>query len=293
MKSAVNTSLNGICPYFTMFPLEFPYGILKHEAKADDWVIDPFCGRGTTNYASRMLGLPSIGIDSSPVAMATSCAKLANTTPERILQAAKTILDAIALPAEVPQGEFWEWAFHKEVLVLLCRLREGLLTNCESDARKALRGIILGALHGPRGKYKQSYFSNQSQRTYAPKPHYAVNYWKKYNLRPERVDVLAIIEDRAQRYYEADLPAAKGHIVYGDSRSSAMYHTVPKQISWIITSVTAMVLRRACARNLLKFLSSRAFGARYICPTTATSLEKSRVALFSRCQADYPFWRYQ
>ena len=39
--------LNAVCPYFTMFPLEFPLRILA-EAQADHWVLDPFCGRGTT-----------------------------------------------------------------------------------------------------------------------------------------------------------------------------------------------------------------------------------------------------
>lgn len=71
--------LNAICPYFTMFPLEFPLGVLR-DATPGQLVVDPFCGRGTTNYAARTLGLPSIGVDSSPVAVALSQAKLANTS---------------------------------------------------------------------------------------------------------------------------------------------------------------------------------------------------------------------
>ena len=55
--------LNAICPYFTMFPLDFPLGILKVHAKPGARVLDPFCGRGTTNFAARLLGLDTIGID--------------------------------------------------------------------------------------------------------------------------------------------------------------------------------------------------------------------------------------
>src|SRR5579883_944248 len=96
-------ALNGICPYFTMFPLDFPYTILSQHAQLGEWVLDPFCGRGTTNYASRLLGLPSIGIDSNPVAASLSAAKLANTTPAFILQAMQHILDEVPEPANVPE----------------------------------------------------------------------------------------------------------------------------------------------------------------------------------------------
>ena len=48
-----------------MFPLKFPFKHLSRASK-EDWVLDPFCGRGTTNFAARLLGLNSVGIDSSP-----------------------------------------------------------------------------------------------------------------------------------------------------------------------------------------------------------------------------------
>lgn len=221
-----------------MFPLDFPYTILCNHASLNEWIIDPFCGRGTTNYASRILGLPSIGIDSSSVAVALSQAKLANTSPQLIKQAALRILDEVLVPRDVPTGEFWEWAFHKDVLYMLCRLREGLLRNCRSDSRKALRAIIMGALHGPQPKSRPAYFSNQSQRTYAPKPRYAVNFWKSHNLTPPPVHVLSIIEERAQRYYALEVTRAVGKIVYGDSREKSVYSFIAteKKICWVITS---------------------------------------------------------
>src|SRR6266567_1828887 len=124
-------TLNGICPYFTMFPLEFPYSILNNLASPKEWVLDPFCGRGTTNYAARILGLPSIGVDSSRVAAAIAGAKLANTTPYAIIDEACRILDGSAL--DVPVGKFWDLAFHEDVLLKICRLREALLADCGAD----------------------------------------------------------------------------------------------------------------------------------------------------------------
>src|SRR5262245_48639580 len=109
-------ALNGICPYFTMFPLAFPLAVLEQYAGTGDWVLDPFCGRGTTNYAARLVGLPSIGVDSSPVAVALAQAKLANIGPDAIADSAREILDQVAVPNDIPRGEFWEWAFHAETL---------------------------------------------------------------------------------------------------------------------------------------------------------------------------------
>lgn len=56
--------------------------------------------------------------------------------------------------------------------------RAPLLASCSTAPRVALRGIILGALHGPKQKTFPSYFSNQCPRTYAPKPAYAVRFWQ-------------------------------------------------------------------------------------------------------------------
>lgn len=246
--------LNAICPYFTMFPLEFPLGVLG-DARPGQWVMDPFCGRGTTNYAARSLGLPSIGVDSSPVAVALTQAKLANTSPRAIVAAARRILDETPEPHEVPGGEFWQWAFHGDVLRTLCRLREGLLRNCRSDARKALRAVLLGALHGPRRKSRPSHFSNQSQRTYAPKPRYAVGYWKKHGLTPQPVDVLEVVGERAERYFATEKKAATGKAIRGDSRSKSLFWQAvgEREIDWIITSPPYYGLRTYVPDQWLRY----------------------------------------
>ena len=229
--------LNGICPYFTMFPLDFPMGVLCGRAKPGEWVLDPFCGRGTTNLAARLLGLPSVGVDSSPVAAAIAQAKLVNATPEEIVAAAEQILADIPTTG-VPTGEFWAAAFDPTVLLTVCRLREALRHGILLDAQVALRAIILGALHGPQGKIKASYFSNQCQRTYAPKPAYAVRFWTRKGLTPRPVDVLQIVEERARRYYGAPLPRADGQVACGDSRFPLALRNGAgaSGFRWVITS---------------------------------------------------------
>lgn len=221
-----------------MFPLQFPYSILATNADAGDWILDPFCGRGTTNYAGRLLGLPSIGLDSSPVAVAIAQAKLVDASPQSIIRAAGRLLSEIEAPREVPVGEFWSWAFHPSVLRTICRLREGLVRDCRSGGRRALRALLLGALHGPRPKSRPTYFSNQSQRTYAPKPRYAVRYWKERHLFPESVDVMGIIEERAWRYYGEERTSCVGRVMQTDSRNRSVYARLGRanRFDWVITS---------------------------------------------------------
>jgi hypothetical protein len=176
-------------------------------------------------------------VDSSPVAAALSRAKLANADPSHIVRAADDILRQVQ-PKHIPTGEFWDLAYEQAVLRQLCSLRESLLVDCCSDVQKALRAIVMGALHGPRPKGRASYFSNQAPRTYAPKPRYAVGYWKREGLFPETVDVLAIIEERATRYYGEEITRGRGRIAQADSRYLSTYARLLRghQPRWVITS---------------------------------------------------------
>lgn len=231
-----STALNGICPYFTMFPLDFPLNILKRRARTGDVVLDPFCGRGTTNFAARLVGLQSLGVDSSPVAAAITASKLVSTTVDAILDEARRILTERVVH-HIPTSEFWKWAFHPTVLDVLCRFREAFLEDCTTDARIALRGIVLGALHGPKQKTFPSYFSNQCPRTYAPKPAYATRFWQERGLAPEPIDVLAVIQRRAKRYYGMSSDIT-GSVRLADSRQAdALQPEAPgTRFDWVITS---------------------------------------------------------
>ncbi len=228
-------ALNAVCPYYTMYPLEFPLRVLRKHGKRGDWVIDPFCGRGTTNFAARMLEMPSVGVDSSPVAAALAQAKLAYAEPFRVVASARAILKAAKEPTVVPMGAFWKLAYHERTLVQLCLLREAMLGDCSSQTRILLRAIILGALHGPRPKGAPSYFSNQSPRTFAPKPAYAVKFWTRHGMVPTDVDVVAIIKARAERYLAEAPPNVEGMVQLADSRRADTFNGVP-EARFVVTS---------------------------------------------------------
>lgn len=227
-------ALNAVCPYYTMYPLDFPLSVLTRHGRPGEWVLDPFCGRGTTNFAARLLEMPSFGIDSSPVAAALASAKLAYATPGRVVAAARAILSEEFIP-KMPRGEFWKWAYHPDTLIHVCCLRDALLRSCSSPTRVLLRAIVMGALHGPEPKGRPSYFSNQAPRTFAPKPRYSVNFWRAHAMRPKKVDVLDVIFDRAKRFLAARPPDVQGSVVVADSRDERSFAHMESP-SWVITS---------------------------------------------------------
>ena len=230
-------SLNAICPYFTMFPLDFPHKILSRRAKPGDTVLDPFCGRGTTAMAARLCGLDTTGIDSHPVAVAVTQAKLVTATPEDIMGALDSILKSKSVYPP-PDGRFWELAYHRETLSQLVQARHALMSSELTPAQVALRAIILGALHGPLTKSTPSYLSNQCPRTYAPKPRYAIRFWEKRGHLPPKRDLREVVARRAERCYKEALPPAEvSEALLADSREpSAFQRSGSTPYRWIITS---------------------------------------------------------
>ena len=229
--------LNAVCPYFTMFPLRFPLRVLARGRWADDSVLDPFCGRGTTNLAARLFDMPSTGIDSHPVAAAVAEAKLVTTTPQAITGCLDEIL-ATEPAVPTPRGEFWQLAYHKDTLAELARVRSALQREPLAPERVALRAILLGGLHGPLTKSAPSYLSNQCPRTYAPKPRYAVKYWNRHGLRPPRADIRKVVARRAARHYAQQMPAATcSRVLLADSRDPTVFDQIrDHQFGWVITS---------------------------------------------------------
>ncbi len=198
-------ALNAICPYFTMFPLEYPFRVLRSHRSRQPIVLDPFCGRGTTLFAARKLGLPSRGIDTSPVAVAIARAKLCKVDVGQTVRLAERFLNEDH-GYEIPQSEFYSKAFTPSVLSQICAIRAGLLRlRRDSDASVLLRAAMLGCLHGPRSKRpeNQSYFSNQMPRTFATKPDYSIKYWRVHCMTPQDVDVIKVIQRKLSRIQEA------------------------------------------------------------------------------------------
>lgn len=218
-----------------MFPLDFPLRVLRRNAVEGEMVLDPFCGRGTTTYAARILGLPSVGFDSSPIAVAIAQAKTVSVSSGQVIASVESILRSNDSPDKIPSSRFWKLAYHRETLRDICKLRESLLRRVATPAKTVLRAIILGALHGPLTKNTPSYLSNQSPRTFAPKPRYATRFWTDRGMKPQRVDVVEVVAARAKRYLTDQVGDQPGAIYNADSRKRTSFGDL-RDVSWVITS---------------------------------------------------------
>ncbi|WUH98233.1 site-specific DNA-methyltransferase [Spirillospora sp. NBC_00431] len=241
--------LNAICPYYTMFPLDFP---LHHLAGHPDAkrVLDPFCGRGTTLFAARLTGKPFLGIDLNPVAVAIARAKAVNVRPEGVLRLARRLVTRTSA-AEVPRGEFWEWCFHPATLAELVALREALLRHSDSPTANLLRAVMLGILHGPRNKGLPSYLSNQMPRTYASKPAYAVRYWRERGLSPVHVDTLDVIGRRLRHVLAAPPTPVAGRVLLGDAATTL--RSLRDRFDLVITSPPYYAMRTYIPDQWLRY----------------------------------------
>jgi hypothetical protein len=204
-------AFNAICPYYTMFPLEFPMHQLGKHLERSPTVYDPFCGRGTTIYAARKLGLKSYGLDTSPIAAAIAQAKLASAGLEEVIALAEKLVAKV--PRNVPAGAFFKRAFSKETLSGICSLREGLLKEKVATNESAiLRAAALGCLHGPLpvSDSTPSYFSNQMPRTFASKPDYSVKYWRDRDLFPPKASVVDVLTKKLKRISDLNSESPSG-----------------------------------------------------------------------------------
>jgi SAM-dependent methyltransferase len=249
-----STTLNAVCPYYTMFPLEFPISVMRKFRQKRLRVLDPFCGRGTTIFAARLRGHEAYGIDCSPIAIAIARAKLAETTDADVTALAERILEE-PRDVMVPEGVFWKWAYAPSTLREVCVLREGL-RGLRTDAAHMLRAICLGALHGPLtlSVETRSYFSNQMPRTFASKPEYSVRFWKAKRLRPVPVDVVKIIKARIARLKLDTVPKCKGasKVSVADSRLARGYASVSEAIDLVVTSPPYYGMRTYVADQWLR-----------------------------------------
>ena len=235
------STFNGVCPYYTMFPIDFPRRVLAR-AQPNDSVLDPFCGRGTTLLAAREAGLEAHGTDVSAVAVAISRAKISTASPALVMRSYDQLMSETQEHTDVPKSQFWQMAYHPETLRTLCRLRRALIkieSDNEPGAISILRAIALGALHGPlnTGPTPSSFFSNQMTRTFASKPNYAVKYWSKHNMRPPYSNVRKVLEKRAFRIL-VDIPArnCRSTVRMQDARRLNLRRLHNIGVNWIITS---------------------------------------------------------
>ncbi|MGH9765028.1 MAG: DNA methyltransferase, partial [Blastocatellia bacterium] len=84
VKSDVGHPMQSIMSRAGSFPLRTAYSALQQFGGRATIILDPFCGKGTSLLAARLLGSAAYGIDTAPEAIVCARAKLATTSLDRV-----------------------------------------------------------------------------------------------------------------------------------------------------------------------------------------------------------------
>lgn len=230
---------HSLCPYFAMFPESFVEKWIPRLSRPGEYILDPFCGRGTTPFQALLMGRRAIASDINPVAFCVTKAKTNAPKPDSVQRRINFLernLCSHDWRDEFQQLPlFFRRAYHSSTLVQLLYLRNQLKW-AESNVDCMIAALILGSLHG-ESSGSSSYLSNQMPRTISTKPSYSIRFWEKHCLRPPKRDVFAILRQRVAFRYESEPPTRRGLIFQTDMRELPRIRDLEsKPIRCVITS---------------------------------------------------------
>ena len=206
----------GFGPYYAMFPVSFVREMIQRYSVPGDTIVDPFCGRGTTNYVAQVLGRRSFGCELNPVGWIYARTK---TAPARQLGRLLRQIDEIAHAREpsdfVPETEFQEWAWCRDTLGFINCARR-VLNWKGSKIDRTLAAFLLVYLHAKIG----GGLSNQMRQSKSMAPEYAVRWWKSRSMRPPIISTADYLKSRVSWRYAKGIEKSgnEAQVYFGDAR---------------------------------------------------------------------------
>lgn len=220
------------------FPLAVALSLLERFGEESSTVLDPFCGKGTTLLAGRLLGRRTFGLDVAPEAVVCTTAKLVDADPDGIQAYIERLPLQHHQPERVPTTV--RTFFHQETLRQLLSIRLKLTRDARSSRERAhtagtfTLATLLGILHG-HAAYS---LSIPSAHAYSMSPAYVRRYAREHGLRKPRRDVKACLAAKASRCLSEPIVASPGYRVKLGSVLSLEKHfpDLLGQIDLVLTS---------------------------------------------------------
>ena len=210
----------GFGPYYAMFPVSFAREMIQRYSAPGETIIDPFCGRGTTNYVAQVLGRYSFGCELNPVGWIYARTK---TAPARQLGHLLHRIDEIARAREpsdyLIETEFQEWAWCRDTLGFINCARR-ILNWKHSKIDRTIVAFLLVYLHGKIG----GGLSNQMRQSKSMAPAYAVRWWKSRDMRPPIIDTAEYLKSRVTWRYAKGIEKSpnEAQVYLGDARNGLL-----------------------------------------------------------------------
>ncbi len=188
------------------FPLHVAHNLLKKYGGRSKLVFDPFCGKGTTLLAARMLGNPAYGMDIAPEAVICASAKLEDVNLEDMCKYVKSLRVNGSSIAGTPSSV--RKFFRRSTLSQILSIRDKLLRDTQSKDTVRRKNAffvlanLLGILHG-HASYS---LSISSAHAYSMAPTYVARFAAKHGLKPPIRDVKSCLIKKGSRCLSTTLP---------------------------------------------------------------------------------------
>jgi hypothetical protein len=194
-------------------------------ARADDVVLDPFVGRGTTVFQSALQGFHAIGGDVNAVAVCVARAKVNAPPIDKLMRRLRRLEEKYRQEPElVDDGQyggedlapFFRRCYERRTFSEILYLRRELKWRRRDDDC-FIAALALGALHGESHRTHLC-FSNRMPRTISTKPGYSLRWWEANAFFPMRRDVFAILRELAIFRYASEPPPRLAVVKQTDAR---------------------------------------------------------------------------
>jgi len=222
-----------------MFPEAFAETWIERLTRPGDYILDPFCGRGTTPFQALLMGRNAIAGDINPVAYCVTRAKT-NAPKLSLVRRRLTALER-EFQANAWGGEcevlpdFFQLAYSPATLRQVVYLRSRLRWR-KSDVDCFLAALMLGSLHG-ESSTSAPYLSNQMPRTISTKPAYSVRFWQSRGLHAPVRDAFNVLRRQLEYRYKSEPPDGRATVLEVDMRElPRAKRKLPSKVSCVITS---------------------------------------------------------
>lgn len=250
-------------PYPAKFIPQIPNEIISKLTDPGDWILDPFCGSGTTLVESTLLGRHSVGTDVNPLSCKISSAKVSRFTAAQLVDL-NSLLSVVAepsalarIPARLPEffgrDKWFSPTSQRELAALLNIIRKISDESVRNFAEVVLSSIIVKVSNQESDtRYKaidKEILPDRVRQAYVTKLRDAISRAEQYVL--ESTDVSARVWQLDSTTEQAPVTAKFKLAItsppYMNSYDYYLYHK--HRLNWLGLDVASTQEREFGSRN--------------------------------------------
>jgi hypothetical protein len=219
------------------FPLRTAIASLESYGGNPKIVLDPFCGKGTSLLAARLLGSEAYGLDTGPEAVVCSRAKLTTITLAEAEAYLKKLRASRVSLSRVPDDvkSFFHTKTLQQIIAVNRQLDESIEgAGPDKEIATTLQATLLGILHG-HASYS---LSISSAHAYAMAPGYVRRYAAKNGLEAPVRDVKACLLAKLSRCLVGPAhPLVRSSVKLGKAQNTTeLFPELVNRVDCILTS---------------------------------------------------------